>query len=171
MGSIRERRPRSRCAAGAPGVHRHQEPSDHRGPVHPTSTWLKDEGPEYRDHLLRVSVTGERAPWIEFFAQAVAASADDAHRRAMALLALQEELSEQTRRALPRARLAIEIVDDLIAFPILTVVAAQFRYGKSSQANRNAINRLCELGILELYGDARYGRLYWNRPVFEVIES
>ncbi len=92
------------------------------------------------------SVTGEWAPWIEFFAQAVAASADDAHRRVMGLLALQEELSEQARRALPRARLAIEIADDLIAFPILTVAAAQFRYGKSNQANRNAIN--AQAGLL-----------------------
>jgi len=140
-------------------------------PVLSISDWLKDRGPEYRDHLLRVSVTGEWAPWIEFFAQTVAASADDAHRRVMGLLALREELSEQARRALPRARLAIEIADDLIAFPILTVAAAQSRYRKSNQANRNAINRLCELGLLEPYGDTRYDRLYWNRRVFEVIES
>ena len=140
-------------------------------PVLSISDWLKDRGPEYRDHLLGVSLSGDWAPWVEFFAQAVAASADDAHRRVMGLLALREEISEQARRALPRARLAIEIADDLIAFPILTVAAAQFRYGKSNQANRNAINRLCELGILEPYGDARYDRLYWNRRVFEVIES
>lgn len=140
-------------------------------PVLSISDWLKDRGPEYRDHLLRVSVTGEWAPWIEFFAQTVAASADDAHRRVMGLLALREELSEQARRALPRARLAIEIAEDLIAFPILTVAAAQSRYGKSNQANRNAINRLCELGLLEPYGDTRYDRLYWNRRVFEVIEG
>jgi len=142
-----------------------------RTPVLSISDWLKDRGTEYRDHLLDVSLTGEWAPWIEFFAQAVLASAADAHRRVSGLLALQEELSEQARRALPRARLAIEITDDLIAFPILTVAGAQFRYGKSNQANRNAINRLCELGILEPYGDARYDRLYWNQRVFEVIES
>jgi len=140
-------------------------------PVLSISDWLKDRGPEYRDHLLRVSVTGEWAPWINFFAQAVAASSRDAHRRVMGLLALREEVSEHARRALPRARLAIEIADDLIAYPILTVAGARSRYGKSNQANRNAINRLCELGVLEPYGHARYGRLYWNRRVFEVIES
>ena len=140
-------------------------------PVLSISDWLKDRGPEYRDRLLNVSLTGEWAPWIEFFAQAVAASADDARRRVMGLLALQEELSEQARQSLPRGRLAIEIVDDLTAFPVLTVAAAQYRYGRSNQANRNAINRLCELGLLEPYGGARYGRLYWNRRVFEVIEG
>lgn len=30
---------------------------------------------------------------------------------------------------------------------------------------------LCEHGLLEPYGDARYDRLYWNRRVFEAIES
>ena len=139
-------------------------------PVLSVSDWLKDHATEYRDHLLQVSVTGEWAPWIGFFAQAVAASAEDAHRRVMGLLALREELSAQARDALPRARLAIEIADDLIAFPILTVAAAQARYGKSNQANRNAISRLCELDLLEPYSDARYDRLYWNRRVFEIIE-
>ena len=92
-----------------------------RTPVLSISDWLKDRGPEYRGHLLRVSVTGEWAPWVDFFAQVVTASARDAHRRVLGLLALREELSEQVRHALPRARLAIEITDDLIAFPILTV--------------------------------------------------
>ena len=140
-------------------------------PVLSISDWLKDHGSEYRDHLLRVSTTGEWAPWVDFFARAIAASADDAHRRIMGLLALREELSEQAREALPRARLAIEIADDLIAFPILTVAAAQSRYGKSNQASRNAINRLCGLDLLESYGDAQYNRLFWNRRVFEIIES
>ena len=142
-----------------------------RAPVLSISDWLKERGPEYRDHLLRVSLTGEWAPWVDFFAQAVTAAADDAHRRVMSLLALQADLSTQARQALPRARLALAIADDLIAFPILTVAATQTRYGKSNQANRNAVNHLCDLGLLEPYGAVRYDRLYWNRRVFEIIES
>jgi len=140
-------------------------------PVLSVSDWLKDHAAEYRDHLLQVSMTGNWAPWVDFFARAVAASAEDAHRRVTGLLALREVLASEAREALPRARLAIEIADDLIAFPILTVAAAQARYGKSNQANRDAINRLCELGFLEPYSDARYDRLYWNRRVFAIIES
>lgn len=74
------------------------------------------------------------------------------------------------RAALPRARLAIEIADDLIAYPILSVAESQRRHGRSNQANRNAIAALVDLEVLEPYGSARYDRLFWNRRVFQVIE-
>ncbi|WP_419930513.1 Fic family protein [Candidatus Poriferisodalis sp.] len=141
-----------------------------KSPVLSVSDWLKDHDTEYRDHLLQVSVSGEWTPWVEFFAEAIAVSAEDAYRRVMNLLALQEELSQEARAALPRARLAIDIADDLIAYPFLTVAAAQARYEKSNQANRNAIGQLCTLGLLEPFSDTRYDRMYWNKRVFEVIE-
>lgn len=142
-----------------------------RSPVLSVSPWLKDHADEYRDHLLAVSTTGDWAPWIEFFAQAVRAEARSGHARIMRLLALREELGDAVRSALPRARLAVEIADDLIAYPILSVSEAQRRYGRSNQANRNAIGSLVELGILEPYSDSRYDRLYWNRRVFQIIDS
>ena len=138
-------------------------------PVLSVSDWLKDHDTNYRDHLLQVSATGEWTPWIEFFARAVTASAEDANRRVTSLLQLRTELSKQARAAFPRARLAIEIVDDLIAYPILTVAVARARYGRSDQANRNAIGQLCTLGLLEPFSDSRYDRMYWNKRVFEVI--
>lgn len=142
-----------------------------RSPVLSVSPWLKDRADEYRDHLLAVSITGDWAPWIEFFAHAVRAEARSGHKRIMRLLALREQLGETVRSAMPRARLAVEIAEDLIAYPILSVSDAQRRYGRSNQANRNAIGSLLKLGVLEPYGDARYDRLYWNRRVFQVIDS
>ena len=65
----------------------------------------------------------------------------------------------------------MEIADDLIAFPILSVSDAHRRYGRSNQANRNAVASLVDLGILEPYGSSRYDRLYWSRRVFQVIEG
>jgi Fic family protein len=142
-----------------------------RSPVLSVSPWLKDRADEYRDHLLAVSTTGDWAPWIEFFAQAVCAEASSGHERIMRLLTLRDELGETVRSAFPRARLAVEIADDLIAYPILSISDAQRRYGRSNQANRNAVLSLVDLGILEPYGDARYDRLYWNRRVFQIIDS
>jgi Fic family protein len=141
-----------------------------RAPVLAVSPWLEARADEYRDHLLQVSVTGEWAPWVEFFANAVRDESRGGHDRIMRLLALRDEISDVVRTALPRARLALEIADDLIAYPILTVADAQRRHGRSNQANRNAIGALAELGILEPYGPNRYDRLYWNRRVFQVIE-
>lgn len=142
-----------------------------RAPVLSVSPWLKDHADEYRDHLLAVSRTGDWAPWVEFFARAVCAEARAGHDRIMRLLALRDEIGEAVRSALPRARLAVEIADDLIAYPILTVAAAHIRYGRTNQANRDAIASLVGLGILEPYGEARYDRMFWNRRVFQVIDS
>jgi len=141
-----------------------------RSPVLSISPWLEERDQEYRDHLLAVSATGDWGPWVGFFAQAVLEESRAGHDRIMRLLALRRELSDTVRSALPRARLAVEIAEDLIAYPILSVSDAQRRYGRTNQANRNAIGSLMELGILEPYANARYGRLYWSRRVFQVIE-
>jgi Fic family protein len=142
-----------------------------RSPVLSVSTWLKDHATEYRDHLLNVSRTGDWAAWVAFFAKAVAAQSRDSHDRVMRLLALKTEIGQTVRAALPKARLAVEIADDLIAFPILTVASAHGRHGRSDQANRNAIRQLVDVGIIEPYNQNRYGQMYWNRRVFQVIEG
>lgn len=141
-----------------------------RAPVLSISPWLEERADEYRDHLLAISITGDWGPWVEFFATAVRDESRSGHDRIMRLLTLREEISNTVRSALPRARLALEIADDLIAYPILSVSDAHRRYGRSNEANRNAVASLVELGVLEPYSDARYDRLYWNRRVFQVIE-
>lgn len=140
-----------------------------QAPVLAISDWLKSNASEYRDRLLAVSVSGQWEPWIDFFAIAVQASATAAHDRIMRLIDLQESISAEARSRLPSARLAIEIADDFIAHPMLTVADSERRHGRSNQANRNAINRLCDVGLLETFSDATYDRLYWNPRVFEII--
>jgi cell filamentation protein, protein adenylyltransferase len=142
-----------------------------RAPVLALSPWLEERGDEYRDHLLSVSSSGDWAPWIDFFAHAVCSEARSGHDRIMRLLALRDEIGKIVRSAFPRARLALEIADDLIAYPILSVAGAQRRYGRTNQANRDAVASLVDLGILEPYGTARYDRFYWSRRVFQVIEG
>lgn len=142
-----------------------------RAPVLAVSPWLEEHADVYRDHLLAISCTGDWAPWIEFFARAVRDESRAGHDRIMRLLVLRDEIAEAVRVALPRARLAVEIATDSIAYPILSVADAHRRYGRSNQANRNAIASLVELGVLEPYSTARYDRLYWNRRVFQVIDG
>lgn len=142
-----------------------------RSPVLSVSTWLKERGDEYRDHLRDVSATGDWEPWIAFFATAVREEAGAAHNRIMKLLELREEVGERVREAMPRARLAVEIAEDLIAFPMLTVAQAQRRFGRTNQANRNAINQLVDLGVLQHYDDQRYDRMFWNPRVFQIMDG
>ena len=141
-----------------------------RSPVLSISSWLTDRADVYRDHLLAVSQSGDWNPWIQFFAAAVTEECRAGHDRIMRLLQLKDEIAETVRTEMPRARLALEIADDLIAFPILTVSQAQRRHGRSNQANRNAIGDLMDLGVLEQYGAKRYDRMYWNPRVFQIIE-
>ena len=141
-----------------------------RAPVLAVSPWLEERADEYRDHLLAVSETGDWTPWIEFFAEAVATEARSGHDRIMRLLELRDEIGKAVREARPRARLAVEIADDLIAFPILSVADANRRYGRSNQANRDAVATLVELGMLEPYNESSYDRLFWSPKVFQVIE-
>lgn len=140
-------------------------------PVLSLSPWLKERADAYRDHLFAVSATGEWAPWVEFFARAVHDEARVGRDRIMRLLALRARLGEEVRAALPKARLAPEIADDLIAYPVLSVADSQRRHGRSNQANRAAIASLVELGIIQPFGEARYDRMYWCPSVFAAIES
>lgn len=141
-----------------------------RSPVLAVSPWLEERADEYRDHLFAVSETGEWTPWIEFFAEAVATEARSGHDRIMRLLELRDEIGRAVREARPRARLAVEIADDLIAFPILSVADAHRRYGRSNQANRDAVATLVELEVLEPYSKSRYDQLFWSPRVFRAIE-
>jgi hypothetical protein len=70
----------------------------------------------------------------------------------MRLLALREELGDVVRTAYPRARLAVEIADDLIAYPILSISDAVRRYGRvmgsrsrsATQVALRAVSRAAE---------------------------
>jgi hypothetical protein len=113
---------------------------------------------------MRVSQSGQWGPWPEFFATAVLEESHAGHDRIMQLLALRKDLGARVTAALPRARIAVEIADDLIAYPILTVTDAHHRYGRTNQANRNAIASLVDLGILQPYGDATHDKLNAGQP-------
>jgi len=138
-------------------------------PVLSVSPWLKEHEDEYKDHLLNLSRTGDWDPWVGFIAKAIAAEARRTQKRIERLLSFQEELSSRAREAFPRGRLAIDIADSLIGFPIVTVAWAERRFGKTNQACRNAIHQLVECEILEPYDEARYDKRYWNPQVFQVI--
>jgi Fic family protein len=116
-----------------------------------------------------LSVTGEWEPWIEFFIEAVHVESERSRGRIDRLLALQEEMSEGVRERLPRGRLAVDVIDGIIEFPVVTVADVERRYGISNQAARNAVNRLVEEGFLEYLDEVAYGRRFWSPRVFQVI--
>ena len=142
-----------------------------RSPVLSISSWLRHRDRDYRDHLLRVSESGDFAPWIEFIATAFDEEATMSLRRIESLLELRGHIVDRVKTELPRARLAVTIAEDLIAFPVLTVAAVERRYGKSNPATRAAVGSLAEIGVLEQMNDATYARVYGSREVLRLIEE
>ncbi|MFQ5523631.1 MAG: Fic family protein [Acidimicrobiia bacterium] len=140
-----------------------------RYPVLSISPWLVERKDEYRDHLFRLSLTGDWESWVRFFVEAVRAEARRSRARIDRLLRLQDALGRRVREQIPRGRLVLNIVDDIIAFPVVTVADVERRYGTSNQAARNAVNRLIDEGFLEPLDEAVYGRRFWNPRVFQVI--
>lgn len=138
-------------------------------PVLSISPWLEERKDDYRDHLLKLSVTGEWEPWIEFFVEAMRVESERSRRRIDRLLTLQEEMSEGVRERLPRGRLAVDVIDGIIEFPVVTVADVERRYGTSNQAARNAVKRLVDEGFLEPLDEAAYGRRFWSPRVLQVI--
>jgi len=138
-------------------------------PVLSISPWLKDHEDDYKDHLLAVSETGKWDNWVSFFAEAIIAESRSSQERIKRLLDLRDELGLKVRKAIPRGRLSIDVVDDLIEFPIISVASVASRYAKTNQAARNALNRLIEIDLLQLFDDRAYDRLYWSPKVFDVI--
>ena len=138
-------------------------------PVLSISPRLEERKDEYRDQLFNLSLTGNWEPWVRFFVEAVRAEATRSRARIDRLLGLQEELSNRVRAQVPRGRLVLDLVDDIIAFPVVTVADVERRYETSNQAARNAVSRLVEEGFLQPFDDAAYGRRFWSPRVFQVI--
>ncbi len=140
-------------------------------PVLSISPWLEERKDEYRDHLFNLSLTGNWEPWVRFFVEAIRAEARRSRMRIDRLLGLQEESSKRVREQIPRGRLVLDLVDDIIAFPVVTVADVERRYGTSNQAARNAVKRLVDQGFLEPLDQAAYGRRFWSPRVFQVISD
>lgn len=140
-----------------------------RSPSLSLSPWLREHEQEYRDMLLETSATGDWNALVTFFSRAIAEQSRDTTRRVVQLLELRERLSDDVRTALPKARLALEIAENLIANPIVSAASATQIHGRSNQANRDAIHKLVDLGLLAPFNDDTYGRLFWNAEVFRII--
>lgn len=138
-------------------------------PVLSISPWLEERKDEYRDHLFNVSASGKWEPWVRFFVEAVGAESKRSRDRIDRLLGLQGELSARVRELIPRGRLAVDVVDNMIAFPVVTVADVERRHATSNQAARNAVHRLVAEGFLEPLDDVAYGRRFWSPRVFQVI--
>ncbi len=143
-----------------------------REPLLVVSPWFERRRERYQDELLRLSCSGTWDHWVSFFAEGVAAAANESQRKVERLVGLQEELRGKVQEANKRGT-AERLAAHLVGRPYVnrTIVASEF--GITGQAAYNAIKTLVDLGILER-ADLRslHGAGYYVAPeVVDIVSS
>lgn len=134
------------------------------------SPWLEQRRPEYQDHLLRVSQTGNFDPWVRFIAAAVKARADAASSQVERLLRFEQSMKDLAR-SYPLRGVAAAIVHDLIGRPFVTPSTAANLYSVSYPAANNAVARLVHAGVLKEITGRRYSRVFVSPDVLGILDS
>jgi Fic family protein len=135
----------------------------------PRSPWLEQRRQAYLDHLFEVSVTGDFDPWVAFFCEAVSAQAQDAVRQVRKLMQIKQSIMDRLRTARAKG-VALQIAEDLIGFPMLTVNSAKDQYGVSYQAANQAVAKLTAMDILQQRNPGRYDRIFACDEVLQAVQ-
>lgn len=141
-----------------------------RYPILNLSPWIEPRKDVYKDHLLRCSITGQFDDWICFFADAVANQAREAVRRIEALITIRADMLEALRKDGAKG-VVLEIVEDLIGYPVITVSRAAALHHVTYPPANSAIQRLERLGFLQEITGRSYGRVYACPAVMRAVEQ
>lgn len=139
-------------------------------PVLNLSPWLEARKDSYKDHMLAVSASGNFDPWVAFFAEAVIAQADDAVRRITRIMQIRQRMLDDLKAERARG-VVLDIVDDLVAFPIITPSRAASLHGVTYPPANNAIERLVRLGHLREITGGSYGRVFASDALMLAVEG
>lgn len=119
-----------------------------REPLLVVSPWFEARREQYQDALLQLSCDGNWDKWLAFFAEGVAASAEESRRKVERLVELQANLRSRVQAARKRGS-AEQVAADLVGEPYVTGPAVAKRYKLSWQGATNVIRTLTDLKILE----------------------
>lgn len=141
-----------------------------REPLLVVSPWFEARRERYQDALLTLSADGNWDAWIAFFAEGVAAAAEESRTKVEKLVALQDDLRARVRAAKKRGT-AEQLAADLVGVPFMTVAGVAARYGISVQGATNVIHTLIDLGLLRLdeARGTRGAQLYSAPDVLRVV--
>jgi Fic family protein len=140
-------------------------------PLLTVSPWFEARRREYQDNLQRVSETGDWDRWVCFFVEGIRAQAESTTAKVTALLAYRDRIRTSARSNGLKG-VAIDIIEDMIAWPVVTISAIAARHQPiTSQAVGNAVKKLVEMGVLVETTGRSYGRVFAAPRVMEIIAS
>ena len=133
------------------------------------SAYFERNRDAYIDHLLKVSLSGDWEPWLEFFMQGVVEQAEDALERSRRFRQLHEQYRELLQEKKESAN-ALQLLDALFINPYMTAPRAVEVLGITHAGAQGVINRLEAIGLLrEIPG--RWPHLYVAHDLLETLES
>lgn len=139
-------------------------------PVLNLSPYLEPNKETYKDLLLEVSKTGDLDSWIQFFARGVREQAERACQRITKIVEFRTEMLEALRHERAKG-IVLEIVDDLIGWPVITPTRAASLHSVTYPPANSAIQRLVGLGFLEEVTGRSYGRVFACRQVMNIVDE
>lgn len=134
------------------------------------SAFFEKNRKEYADSLLLVSQTGNWKSWTTFFLRGVAEQSRDAVLRTRRLLGLWDSYRSKLQTARSSA-LPLRLVDELFAYPALTVNHARKALGITHHSAQLNVLKLVKAGILREYTKKRRNRIYVAPEIASIIES
>lgn len=136
-------------------------------PVLSVSPWFETRRHTYQELLSEVSATGNWDVWVRFFSEGIESSANDVIARVDRLLEIHNKfvvlLRDHSARGVIR-----DIVDELVASPVVTVSALVGKLGKTAPAISAALDKLVDLKIVGNPQSA-YGRRYVAKDVLVTV--
>lgn len=140
-------------------------------PILNLSEWLEPRKDEYVDLLLDVSKTGQWDAWVQFFALAITEQSAVAMKRIDTMLMIREDMLNTLRSAGNRGVLVTHVVDDLVAYPVITPSEIAKLHNVTYPAARAAIRKLEDLGYLHELTGRSYRMMYGCGPLMDAIEG
>lgn len=132
------------------------------------SGYFERDKPAYTGHLQRVRETGDFDPWVRYVCAALDQSATESLRRI-------RQVQAHSRDAIAKLRgdglrgVAIQIAEDLIGYPLLTVPDVETRYGVSYQTANQAVARLVDHDVLQQISEGNYNRVFASQPILDLF--
>ena len=124
---------------------------------------------EYYDRLYDISAKGDWDRWLKFFLEGVAEQAKDALIRSRRIRSLQEKYRSMLHERGASGN-TLRLLDELFAYPFMTVPLARRLMDSSQQGAWNVLRRLTEAGIVRL-DNTKWPRVYVATELLQAIET
>ena len=140
-------------------------------PVLYISYSLKRNRLEYYDRMTLVRENGDYEQWVRFFLMAILESANDAIETIDKLIILHDKslsLIQVVGRAMKTVMSLFRYLEE---HPIIEIKKTASALGLSFNAVSNAVNKLCDMGILKQTKKAQRNRMFVYSEYLEILKS